>query len=88
MIGENDKFIFFNLPPTSYKKVSYKMPQNKLGEEAQKFTKVLRISWAIFCDGTPNNQFELLKSSEPLQPMNQKPMEPLNQLNRLNLCTN
>ena len=32
MIGENEKFISFNLPPTTYKKVSDKMPQNTLGE--------------------------------------------------------
>ena len=30
MIGENDRFLFFDLPPTTYQKVSDKTPNDKI----------------------------------------------------------
>ena len=48
MIGENKKCLSFNLPPTTYQKVSDKTPKNTLGEKNVFFQKVIRIWWDYF----------------------------------------
>ena len=48
MIGENEIFLYFNLPPTTYQKVLDKTTQNTLGENIIYVKKVLRIEEEYF----------------------------------------
>ena len=59
MIGENKKFLCFNLPATTYQKVSDKTPQNTLGETIF-FFKVIKLDGIIFIFFKQNSDFQTI----------------------------